>query len=377
MSERILVTGGAGFIGSHLVDALLQAGHYVRVFDNLEPQVHGGLREQGRWPDYVSGECEKILGDVRDRDALKRAVDGIDVILHHAAAVGVGQSMYEVRRYVDVNTLGTATLLDILANDEHRVRKLIVASSMSIYGEGAYECVRHGAVFPRLRPGEQLARREWEMLCPQCGQVVKPIPTSEEKPLFSTSIYALSKKDQEEMCLCVGRAYGIPTVALRYFNVYGARQALSNPYTGVAAIFSARLLNDNPPLIFEDGLQSRDFVHVSDIVQANLLAMQNAAADYDCFNVGVGRPITILQVAQVLGQALGKAIRPAVVNKFREGDIRHCLSDISKARRVLGYSPRVSFEDGMRELAAWVRQQQAEDRVALAAGELEKRKLVQ
>jgi dTDP-L-rhamnose 4-epimerase len=376
MTERVLVTGGAGFIGSHLVDALLQAGHAVRVFDSLEPQVHGGLREQGRWPDYLARDCEKIVGDVRDRAALKKAIDGSDVIFHEAAAVGVGQSMYEVHRYMDINTLGTATLLDILANEKHGVRKLMVASSMSIYGEGAYHCPEHGKVHPRLRPSAQLAQKDWEMRCPECGTHASPIPTDEEKPLFSTSIYAISKKDQEEMCLCVGRAYGIPTVALRYFNVYGPRQALSNPYTGVAAIFSSRLLNNNSPLVYEDGLQSRDFIHVSDIVQANILAMTIEAADYDSFNIGTGRTTTVLDVAHVLAHALDKSIEPTIAHKFREGDIRHCVSDISKAQRMLGYRPCVKFEDGMQELAEWVGRQQAEDLVEKARQELEKRRLV-
>ena len=377
MGEKILVTGGAGFIGSHLVDALLQAGHTVRVFDSLEPQVHGGLREQGRWPDYLSTECERIVGDVRDRAALKQAIDGMDVIFHEAAAVGVGQSMYEVHRYMDINTLGTANLLDILANDPHNVRKLMVASSMSIYGEGAYQCPTHGKVFPRLRPAAQLAQRDWEMHCPICQASVSRLPTDEEKPLFSTSIYAISKKDQEEMCLCVGRAYNLPTVALRYFNVYGPRQSLSNPYTGVAAIFSSRLLNNNSPLVYEDGLQSRDFIHVSDIVQANLLAMNTDAVVNDYFNIGTGRTTTVLEVAKVMSQALGKHIEPTIASKFREGDIRHCVSDISKAQRVLGYQPRVKFEDGMQELAEWVSRQQAVDLVEKARQELEKRKLVQ
>ncbi len=377
MGEKVLVTGGAGFIGSHLVDALLQAGHTVRVFDSLEPQVHGGLRELGRWPDYLSSECERVLGDVRDRAALQKAIDSMDVIFHEAAAVGVGQSMYEVHRYVDINTLGTANLLDILANDKHSVRKLMVASSMSIYGEGAYHCATHGKVYPRLRPAAQLAQRDWEMHCPMCEASVATLSTDEEKSLFSTSIYAISKKDQEEMCLCVGRAYNLPTVALRYFNVYGPRQSLSNPYTGVAAIFSSRLLNNNSPIVYEDGLQSRDFIHVSDIVQANLLAMTAATAVNDYFNVGTGRTTTVLDVARVMGRALGKDIEPTIVNKFREGDIRHCVSDISKAQRVLGYQPRVQFEAGMQELAEWVSHQQAVDLVEKARQELEKRKLVQ
>ncbi len=361
MANMVLVTGGAGFIGSHLVDALVAQGYRVRVFDNLDPQVHGALREQAKWPGYANVEAEYVLGDVRDRDALCRAIDGVDVIFHEAAAVGVGQSMYDIRRYSDVNTLGTATLLDILANEKHHVRKLLVASSMSIYGEGVYDCSEHGRVYPRLRSGKQLEQRDWEMHCPKCHQIVHPIPTDEEKPLSSTSIYAISKKDQEEMCLCIGRAYDIPTVALRYFNTYGPRQALSNPYTGVAAIFSARLLNDNPPLLFEDGAQRRDFVHVSDIVQANLLAMQTDAANYSYFNVGTGQPASVCDVAEVLGNALNKRIAPSVVGKFRAGDVRHCFANISKAAAVLGYKPQVSFEQGMRELSHWVRMQQASD----------------
>jgi dTDP-L-rhamnose 4-epimerase len=369
-----MVTGGAGFIGSHLVDALLAAGHTVRVFDNLEPQVHGGLRERGQWPDYLARDCEKVLADVRDRDALAAAVDGVDVIFHQAAAVGVGQSMYEIERYVDANTRGTAVLLDVLANDKHDVRKLIVASSMSIYGEGTYRCDQHGQVYPQLRSADQLAARDWEMRCPLCGEPVAPLPTGEEKPLYSTSIYAITKKDQEEMCLTVGRAYGIPTVALRYFNTYGSRQALSNPYTGVAAIFSSRLLNGQPPVIFEDGQQSRDFVHVSDIVQANLLAMDRAEMEYQAFNVGTGQCTTILQVAEMLGRHLDSRRAPEIAQKFRAGDIRHCFADVSRLR-ALGYQPRVGFEDGVNELVNWVQSQTAVDGFERAREELSKRGL--
>jgi len=371
MGKRILVTGGAGFIGSHLAEALVGQGHRVRVFDNLDPQVHG----QAALPRHIAGDVEFIHGDVRDRAALQRALDGTEIVFHQAAAVGVGQSMYQIRHYVDVNVNGTATLLDILANEKHRVEKLLVASSMSIYGEGPYSCAACGIVYPTLRPKAQLERRDWEMYCPTCGRRLEAQPTSEAKPLFPTSIYAMAKRDQEEMCLCIGRAYHIPTVALRYFNVYGPRQALSNPYTGVAAIFSARLLNKKPPLIFEDGLQSRDFVHVKDIVQANLLAMTSPAADYEMFNVGTGRSVTIRDVADILAAELGFAQPPQIVNKFREGDIRHCYADISKIQRVLGYVPQVRFEDGIRDLVVWVREQQADDRAEAAARELEARGL--
>lgn len=372
--SKVLVTGGAGFIGSHIVDALIERGHQVRVFDKLVPQVHG---ENVVQPAYLHPEADFIRGDVCDRDALRQALQGIEIVFHDAAEVGVGQSMYEIEKYVEANTYGTSILLDLLVNDKHSVRKVIVASSMSVYGEGTYRCADCGSVYPQLRSSEQLAARDWEMHCPQCGATVEPVATSEEKPPYPTSIYAISKMDQELMCLNVGRAYNIPTVALRYFNTYGPRQALSNPYTGVAAIFSSRLLNSNPPLIFEDGLQSRDFTHVSDIVQANLLAMENKAADFQVFNVGTGRSLTILDVAHVLAQGLGVEIKPEIVAQFRAGDIRHCYADISKARKLLGFEPRIRFEDGMADLVNWVRQQESVDRVEQARAELDERGLTQ
>jgi dTDP-L-rhamnose 4-epimerase len=273
------------------------------------------------------------------------------------------------------NTLGTALMLELLTAGKYSVQKLVVASSMSIYGEGAYECSSCGPVFPNLRTPEHLLERDWEMRCPYCQKVSVAVPTNEDKPLSPTSIYAISKRDQEEMCLTIGRAYHIPTVALRYFNVYGPRQALSNPYTGVAAIFSSRLLNGNPPLVFEDGLQSRDFVHVSDIVQANLLAMTKDRANYGVFNIGTGRPLTVLDVAHALSRALGVNVQPKIVTRFRDGDIRHCFADISKAREVLGYAPKVAFEDGIPDLVKWVRDQESLDLVDKAARELEERGL--
>jgi dTDP-L-rhamnose 4-epimerase len=372
MSEHILVTGGAGFIGSHLVDALLKAGRRVRILDNLEPQVHGGLREQGKKPAYLNSEAEFILGDVRDIETAVQALAGIDVVFHEAAMVGVGQSMYEVARYTNANTGGAAALLQAVVNAKERPRKMVVASSMSIYGEGAYTCPVHGKVFPRLRKMAQLQGRDWELYCPApgCEEHVSAIPTDEDKPLFPTSIYAITKRDHEEMFLAIGRAYNIPTVALRYFNVYGSRQALSNPYTGVAAIFSSRLLNGRPPVIYEDGMQRRDFVHVSDIVQANLLAMNNPGADYGVFNVGAGRALSILDVANALIANLNHTeISPSILGQFRAGDIRHCYSDIRRLQ-ALGYQPRVRFEQGMAELVSWVGSQAAVDGFEQASREL-------
>ena len=371
----VLVIGGAGFIGSHLVDALIARGYKVRVLDNLEPQVHG---ESDAPPDYFNEEAEFLCGDVRDLDCLRRAVQDVEVIYFQAAAVGVGQSMYQIRRYVEVNSVGAANLLDVLVNDRHKVQKVIVASSMSIYGEGKYQCPEHGEVYPKIRPIEQLVVQDWEPRCPikGCGMPLVPLPTDEDKPLNPTSIYAITKRDQEEMFLCVGRAYGIPVVALRYFNVYGSRQALSNPYTGVVAIFSARILNGRPPIIYEDGRQSRDFVHVSDVVQANLLAMEHDEANWEAINVGTGRPITVLEVAHLLSEHLGFNHSPEITQKYRVGDIRHCFADITKARELLGYEPKVSFAEGVKEVVTWVSQQTAKDRVEEAQGQLLRRNLI-
>ena len=369
---NVLVTGGAGFIGSHLVDALVEQGYRVRVLDALVPQVHG----EDAKPSYLNSAAEFIYGDVCDRQLVSDALEGIDVVFHEAAEVGVGQSMYEIERYVRANDLGTAVLLEAILARRPQIKKLIVASSMSIYGEGAYTCESCGSVAPQLRPAEQLLDRRWEMECPKCGKQLSPAPTSEVKPLFPTSVYAVMKQDQEQFCLAVGRSYGIPAVALRYFNVYGTRQALSNPYTGVCAIFSARLLNGNRPMVFEDGEQTRDFVHVSDIVQANLLALESDRADYQAINVGTGRATSVRAVSRLLAEGLGLDLEPEIVAKYREGDIRHCVADISKARALLGYEPRVSLERGIPELLSWVRAQAAQDQVASATAELESRQLV-
>lgn len=360
----------------------------MRVLDNLDSQVHGDLREHGSWPVYCNPEAEYVVGDVRDRNALFAVLRDVDVVFHLAARVGVGQSMYEIGSYADVNIGGTASLLDILANEQEiqeRVRKLIVASSMSNYGEGAYECPIHGRVYPQLREYDQLSARQWEVRCPYavdpgdahnndlCGEALQAIPTPEEKPQYSRSVYAVAKKTQEELCLVVGEAYDIPTVALRFFNTYGTRQALSNPYTGVLAIFSSRLLNGQSPVIFEDGLQIRDFVHVSDIVQANVLAMNHSAAA-GVYNVGSGHPTTILEVAEQLARQTGISQQPEILNLFRAGDIRHCYADIERIRG-LGYRPKVDVERGVAGLVEWLQDQSPADRFDQMNVELTKRGL--
>jgi len=361
--EHVLVTGGAGFIGSHLVDELLRAGHRVRVLDSLVAQVH----DESQRPGYLADEAELIAGDVRNPEVVRGALEGVESVVHLAARVGVGQSMYEPAEYAAANTAGTGVLLEALL--DHPVRKLVVASSMSIYGEGAYEPAP-----AQERTREQLERAEWEPRGPD-GEELRPVPTPESKQPSLASIYALTKYDQERMCLLYGAAYGVPAVALRFFNVYGPRQALSNPYTGVLAIFAARLLNDNAPVVYEDGHQRRDFVHVTDVARACRLALERDGADGLPVNVGSGQSLSVLEIAEALARLLGKPSEPEVPGKFRAGDIRHCFADVSRAREALGFEAEVPFERGLAELAEWLEGQAATDRFDEAAAELDRRGL--
>ncbi|HZU84544.1 MAG TPA: NAD-dependent epimerase/dehydratase family protein [Polyangiaceae bacterium] len=370
MASRILITGGAGFIGSHLADELLALGHHVRVLDDLNPQVHGPDR---RRPPYLAKDAELVVGDVRDRDVVSRALHGVDAVYHFAARVGVGQSMYAAAEYTSVNTLGTAVVLE--AAVQARVGRLVVASSMSVYGEGLYRDARGATVESARRSIEQLRAGDWEVRGADGGRLL-PIATPETKPPALESIYALNKYDQERSSLIMGRAYGIDVVALRFFNTYGPRQALSNPYTGVLAIFASRLLNDNPPLVFEDGHQKRDFVSVHDVVRACVLALSSRGAVGRVLNVASGRPRTVREVAEGVAAAVGRpGLAPEIAGSCRVGDVRHCFADISLARDVLGYEPLVDFDDGVRELAGWLQGQVARDRMAEARAELEARGL--
>lgn len=370
MSGRVLITGGAGFIGSHVADELLENGYQVRALDNLSEQVHGP--GAGR-PGYLSPEVELIDGDVRDPETVRRVLAGVDAVFHFAAMVGVGQSMYEIERYTGVNNLGTAVLLEALI--EKPVGRLVVASSMSIYGEGLYRDADGNLATGADRDREQLKARAWDPLDGQ-GRPLTPVPTPETKAPSLSSVYALSKYDQERLCLMIGRAYDIPTVALRFFNVYGTRQALSNPYTGVLAIFASRLLNGNAPLIFEDGHQRRDFVHVSDVARACRLALEAAEARDQVFNVGSGRQYTVREIARSMAEVLGREeIAPEITGNYRVGDIRHCFADITLARRILGFAPRMPLQQGLIELASWLEGQVACDRVAQAREELAARGL--
>ena len=347
----ILVTGGAGYIGSYLVDALVARDYRVTVLDNLEPQVH----RSGTWPSYANPRATYIQGDVRDRARLEPLVLAADAVVHFAAAVSVGQSMYQVDRYVDVNTRGTALLLDILVNAKHHVQKVVVASSIGVYGEGAYHCATHGVVAPGIRAEARLAARDWEQRCPSCGEHVASIPTPEDKPLYRDNIYSMTKYHQEEMVLLIGKTYGIPAVAPRFFNVYGPRQSLSNPYAGVAAIWLSRLLNGRQPVVFEDGGQLRDFVSIHDVVRCLVLMIETNGADFLPVNVGSGETVTILDIARLLKQLLGSDIDPQITETGRRFDIRHNTADISRARTTLGYAPSVSLEQGFTELIEWAK----------------------
>ena len=370
--SKVLVTGGAGFIGSHLIDRLVADGRDVRVLDSLETQVHG------EGTGHRNDAAEYMDGTVLDRDQVDRALEGVDSVVHLAAQVGVGQSMYEMARYVEENCLGTAALLERIA-EQGEIGSLVVASSMSIYGEGQYACDSCGEEDVQVRRTLQdLEARNWEPRCVRCGGEVRPIPTTERKRLEPDSIYATTKRDQEELVLVFGRSHGIRSIALRLFNVYGPRQSLSNPYTGVAAIFSSRLLSGNNPTVYEDGRQSRDFVHVSDIAAAFQLALDADDVSDVALNVGTGKSTTVLDVAEVLASELKVEIEPEIVEKFRHGDVRHCWSDISAIRDALGYEPSVEFRDGMRELVGWLKEDspEFEDRTEAAKGELEKHGLV-
>jgi dTDP-L-rhamnose 4-epimerase len=368
--NKILITGGAGFIGSHLADELLAHGHHVRVLDNLGPQVHGPNPKR---PEYLSPEVELVTGDVRDENAVRKSLAGIDAVFHLAAMVGVGQSMYEIANYTAVNNGGTATLLQALIDNP--VERLIVASSMSLYGEGLYRTPIGEFVPGYERSFDQLKARRWELEDAE-GGTLTPVATPENKPPSLSSIYALSKYDQERMCLIFGRAYRVPTVALRFFNVYGTRQALSNPYTGVMAIFASRLLNNNPPMIFEDGSQRRDFVSVHDVARACRLALEVPEAAGQVFNVGSGQNYSIRELAERISEVMNKGdIEPQISGKYRIGDVRHCFADISLAQQVLGYEPRVNLSDGLTELVGWLSGQVAEDRVDQASAELSARGL--
>jgi dTDP-L-rhamnose 4-epimerase len=375
---NIVITGGAGFIGSHLVDLLVERASAITVLDSLDPQVHGsGVSDPRFLSRHISdGRLRFIHGDVTDRSTLASALEGVEAVVHLAAAVGVGQSMYQPHHYVHTNGCGTGLLLDLLVDARDRIRKLVVASSMSLYGEGAYRCPDCGGQAIRPRDDAQLGRGRWEVACAGCDADMDPIPTPETKPAEIASVYAATKKHQEDLFVSFGRAYGIPTFALRFFNVFGRRQSLGNPYTGVAAIFLSRLLNNRAPLVFEDGRQSRDFIDVRDVARAVLMAVESPVSGAHVLNVGTGRGTSVGEVARLLANSLGASIAPELLGRFRAGDIRHCIADVSRAEAVLGFRPRYSLEEGIPDLIEWCRDEHPSDQVELGLRELRAKGLV-
>ena len=368
--KTVLITGGAGFVGSHVANELLQHGYAVRVLDSLHPQVHG--RGEKR-PSYLNPEVDLMLGDIRDPLAVEKALSGVSAVYHLASLVGVGQSMYEIERYTSVNNVGTAVLLEALIR--RPVERLIVASSMSVYGEGLYRNSRGEYAMAQERTIEQLRRGDWEMRDDE-GEPLTPLPTPEWKTPRLASVYALSKFDQEQMCLIAGKSYGFSAVALRFFNIYGPFQALSNPYTGVLAIFASRLLNKRPLLINEDGHQLRDFVSVYDIARGCRLALEVEKASGETFNLASGQKISINELACRVIKSLGGSGQPEISGKYRVGDIRHCYADGTKSKQILGYEPQVSMESGLQDLAGWLEGQTAMDSLQESRAELTSRGLM-
>lgn len=363
----MLITGGAGFIGSHTADALLAAGHRVRVLDLLDPQVHG---EGAEFPSYLHPEVESVRGDVREPADVARALEGVDAVFHLAALTGVGQSMYALRSYVDTNCTGTATLLEALASSGRRVRRLVLASSRAVYGEGTHRCPTHGVLYPPLRSRESLGRGQFQLRCPKCDAPLKPLPTGEDRPLYPGSVYARTKLVQEDLCRLAADSVGLPITILRYFNVYGSRQSLRNPYTGLVSIFYSRLMAGAPISLYEGGQPGRDFVHVCDVVQANLRALESDLPTGTTLNVGSGSRSTVEEAARVLAKVCGVTPRLEDRGEYRVGDVRTCYADVGRARALLGYVPTVDLEQGLTEFVAWARGQPSLDLYAQATDEL-------
>jgi len=370
---RVLITGGAGFIGSHLGEALIAEGHSVRILDNFDAQIHPG----GRPPHWLPSNAQSIIrGDVTSASAVASAVHGTDAVYHLAAQTGVGQSQYQPARYTAVNVAGTANLLQAVI-DLGRPVRIILSSSRAVYGEGKYGCPSCKDTYvPAPRSSEQLARKEWVPTCPNCGQPGHPLPTGEDSALRPTSLYGISKVQQETLCQWAGQTYGIPVVILRYFNVYGSRQALSNPYTGVLGAFYTRLRSGQDLEIFEDGRSVRDFVHVQDVVHASLLALTTEAATPVVYNVGSGQALSIMDVARALQNILGTEATSTVMEKARVGDIRCGVADLSRSRQRLGYTPTVPFSEGLAEFVTWAQTQEARDLTNRAQRELEAKGLL-
>lgn len=354
MTKRVLITGGAGFIGSSLALALRARGHDVSVLDNLAPQIHGDDAESSPLFAKIRGQVRFFRGDVTSREDLLKVLPGVDTVVHLAAETGTGQSMYAIKHYADVNVGGTALLLDLIANERFPVRRLVVASSRAVYGEGKYLCAAHGLVYPLARSDEAMAQGRFDHACPVCEESLQMMPTDESSALQPSSVYGVTKLTQEQLVLSVGKALGISALAFRYQNVYGPGQSLSNPYTGILSIFSTRIRHGNPVNIFEDGKESRDFVFIEDVIEATIRGIEHPGPMVEVFNVGSGVATEVLGVANKLSGYLGGDAKIIVSGQYRAGDIRHNVADLNKISQLLGFKPRVSFDDGLSRFVSWV-----------------------
>lgn len=365
----ILITGGAGFIGSHTADALIEQGHTVRILDILDPQVHG---TSGAFPAYMHPAAECLHGDVREVAQVTEALRGVDAVYHFAALTGVGQSMYDLADYVHTNCTGTAAVLEAILKSGKPLQRLVLASSRAVYGEGTHGCPVHGTVYPGMRSREDMEQGEFAATCPECRVAVIPAPTAEDRPLEPISLYGWTKKQQEEQCRYVAKTFGTPVTLLRYFNVYGSRQSLKNPYTGVVSIFYSRILADQPIYVYERGTPGRDFIHISDVVRANLAALDRNTVPGTCINVGSGQRHSILDVAGTLATVLGKKVQLEDRGEFRVGDIHFCYADQTRASQLLGVEPQISLETGLQEFVMWARHQQSVDLYQKTVDELQR-----
>ena len=358
--KRVLITGGAGFIGSNLAHKLTEKGYDIVVLDNLSKQIHGENPELDS-PLYLSlqsnNKVKFIKGCVTSNQDWEIALENIDAVIHLAAETGTGQSMYEIVKYANINIKGTAIMLDLLTNKQHKVKKIIIASSRAIYGEGRYKCSIHGEVYPSERKEFDMSRGDFECKCPICNSALELLPTNEESKIHPTSIYGITKQNQEQMALLVGKSLGIDVVSFRYQNVYGPGQSLKNPYTGILSIFSTQIKNGNNINIFEDGLESRDFVYIDDVVNATIYGLETTELANQAFNVGFGKPITVNTVAKTLRKNFNSQVKINCNGNYRIGDIRHNYADISLLKKVLGYSPQVSFDIGIERFCSWVNSQ--------------------
>ena len=358
--KNVLITGGAGFIGSNLAIKLINKGYKVRVLDNLSPQIHGDNPNDSYTYNLIKNKVDFIKGTVESKDDWKKAIKGIDVIIHLAAETGTGQSMYDIDHYVSVNIGGTAKMWDVLTNEPNQVKKVVVAASRAVYGEGKFECDEHGVVYPISRTDEDMSKGDFEVKCPICGKNVKMLPTDEDSELHPTSVYGFSKEAQEMLSMLVGKSINIPVVAFRFQNVYGPGQSLKNPYTGILSIFSTRIKNNNDINIFEDGKETRDFVYIEDVTDAVSLGIEKESANYQIFNVGSGEKIDVLTVANTLKSKYNSNVNINVSGNYRIGDIKDNIADLTKIHNLLGYEPKVNFVQGISNFVDWVEKQEIE-----------------